>query len=104
MEGLANMWEFDENTGNEVVNLINSNNGLLVGMSDADRVFGYKRKALSFDDDGGHLVVRGYKGIQETYQGLFPCGSKPVTKMEALFLGVILQMEEFGILVWRMAD
>ena len=63
MEGLANMWEFDENTGNEVVNLINSNNGLLVGMSDADRVFGYKRKALSFDDDGGHLVVRGYKGI-----------------------------------------
>ena len=63
MEGLANMWEFDENTGNEVVNLVNSNNGVLVGMSDADRVFGYKRKALSFDDDGGHLVIRGYKGI-----------------------------------------
>ncbi|MEC7542831.1 MAG: LamG domain-containing protein, partial [Verrucomicrobiota bacterium] len=63
MDGLSQWWKFNENSGTSAQNEIERNQGTLVGMSDSDRIFGYEGKALRFEGDGGHVVIKGYKGI-----------------------------------------
>ena len=63
MDGLSQWWKFNENSGSVARNEVGQNEGTLVGMSDSDRLFGYQGKALRFEGDGGHVAVKGYKGI-----------------------------------------
>ena len=62
-DGLSNWWRFDENQGAYAFDQIQGKQGTLVGVSSADRVFGYDGKSIRFVGDGGHVVVKGFKGI-----------------------------------------
>ena len=62
-DGLIQWWKFDENGGSQILNQISERSGTLVGINDSDRIFGHEGKALKFDGDGGHVVIKTYKGI-----------------------------------------
>ena len=68
------MVEIDENGGSQILNQISELSGTLVGINDSDRIFGHEGKALRFNGDGGHVVIKTYKGIVGSNSRTFPSG------------------------------
>ena len=66
MDGLVQWWKFDENDGRSSIVEVSDRVGTLVGLNNADRVFGYEGKALRFQGDGSNVIFKSYKGITGT--------------------------------------
>ena len=76
-------WKFDENDGSQVDDEFLTQSGNLVGINDSDRVFGFEGKSIRFEGDGGHVVIKGYKGVLGSSARTISFWIKPRMPMQA---------------------